>query len=234
MQKFWLGTVALLALGTGLAAPHRPLIWLHVPTPRRLPRPWSRFTIGRGSTLAPTAVAASGRVLFAGPSGAYGNYVCVSHNTVATCYAHLADMTAEVGNSVSRGSLIGLVYGWSGRFCGNVGGSQRQGGVSPSGTAHPPRPRYRVARCSYIHVAAAGPNIPVGAKLPEGDTPPDAADSTTVPSAISSEALLPFSSVSCVPNLFGPALKKQTMAALCRVEHRLDRVRGCLAGSEVR
>ena len=53
--------------------------------------------------------AASGRVLFAGPSGAYGNYVCLSHNTVATCYAHLADIAAEVGNSVSRGSLIGHV-----------------------------------------------------------------------------------------------------------------------------
>jgi hypothetical protein len=57
----------------------------------------------------PIRAAASGRVLFAGPSGAYGNYVCVSHNTVATCYAHLADMTAQVGNSVSRGSLIGHV-----------------------------------------------------------------------------------------------------------------------------
>jgi len=62
-----------------------------------------------GPVGTPIRAAATGRVLFAGPSGAYGNYICVSHNTVATCYAHLADMTAEVGNSVSRGSLIGHV-----------------------------------------------------------------------------------------------------------------------------
>jgi hypothetical protein len=62
-----------------------------------------------GPVGTPIRAAASGRVLFAGPSGAYGNYICVSHNTVATCYAHLADIVAEVGNSVSRGSLIGHV-----------------------------------------------------------------------------------------------------------------------------
>jgi hypothetical protein len=40
---------------------------------------------------------------------------------------------------------------------GSVGGLQREGQVCPPGTAHPPRLRCRVSRCSYVH--ANGPTF---------------------------------------------------------------------------
>jgi murein DD-endopeptidase MepM/ murein hydrolase activator NlpD len=55
----------------------------------------------------PVKAAGSGRVLFAGPSGAYGNYVCVAHASVSTCYAHLGQMLVSAGDSVSRGQVVG-------------------------------------------------------------------------------------------------------------------------------
>lgn len=57
----------------------------------------------------PIKAAAGGRVLFAAASGAYGNYICVAHKAVSTCYAHLATMTVVAGGAVSRGQLIGTV-----------------------------------------------------------------------------------------------------------------------------
>ena len=45
--------------------------------------------------------------------------------------------------------------------------------LCPSGTAHGPCPRGRVDRIPYIPVAAAGTNIHVGSKLPDGHSPLD-------------------------------------------------------------
>lgn len=57
----------------------------------------------------PIQAAAAGRVLFSGPQGAYGNFICIAHSTVSTCYAHLSEMLAMVGTSVGRGQVIGKV-----------------------------------------------------------------------------------------------------------------------------
>ncbi|MFL5821669.1 MAG: M23 family metallopeptidase [Solirubrobacteraceae bacterium] len=51
-------------------------------------------------------VAASGRVIFVGPEGGYGNFICVAHATLSTCYAHLSEFLTTVGASVSQGQVI--------------------------------------------------------------------------------------------------------------------------------
>lgn len=56
----------------------------------------------------PVRAAAPGTVLFAGPSGAYGNFICLAHSTLSTCYAHLGEMLVTVGTQVSRGQQVGL------------------------------------------------------------------------------------------------------------------------------
>jgi hypothetical protein len=55
----------------------------------------------------PVHAAASGRVLFVGPQGAYGNFICIAHSTVSTCYAHLGEMLVTAGTSVNQGDTIG-------------------------------------------------------------------------------------------------------------------------------
>jgi murein DD-endopeptidase MepM/ murein hydrolase activator NlpD len=55
----------------------------------------------------PARAAAAGRVLFVGPSGGYGNFICIAHTTLSTCYAHLSEFLTTVGASVSRGQVIG-------------------------------------------------------------------------------------------------------------------------------
>jgi murein DD-endopeptidase MepM/ murein hydrolase activator NlpD len=60
----------------------------------------------------------SGRVLFAGQQGGYGNTVVVeSAKGVKTRYAHLSELGVENGVEVSRGQEIGIV-GDSGRATG--------------------------------------------------------------------------------------------------------------------
>jgi hypothetical protein len=51
--------------------------------------------------------AAAGRVLFVGPEGGYGNFVCIAHSTISTCYAHLSEFLTTVGSRVSQGQVIG-------------------------------------------------------------------------------------------------------------------------------
>lgn len=58
----------------------------------------------------PIYAAASGTVTQASYSGAYGNIVSISHGGgLSTRYAHMASMVVSVGQSVSRGQLIGFV-----------------------------------------------------------------------------------------------------------------------------
>jgi peptidoglycan DL-endopeptidase CwlO len=58
----------------------------------------------------PIRAAQSGRVVLLGPTGGYGNYVCIQHTGgLSTCYAHLSSYSTSSGASVSRGQVIGAV-----------------------------------------------------------------------------------------------------------------------------
>jgi peptidoglycan DL-endopeptidase CwlO len=58
----------------------------------------------------PIRAAQSGRVVLLGPTGGYGNYICVQHTGgLSTCYAHLSSYSTSSGASVSRGQVIGAV-----------------------------------------------------------------------------------------------------------------------------
>jgi murein DD-endopeptidase MepM/ murein hydrolase activator NlpD len=74
---------------------------------------WGRLHAGidlAAPTGRPIRSAASGRVILASPTGGYGNYTCVAHNSsISTCYAHQSRFGARVGESVSQGDVIGYV-----------------------------------------------------------------------------------------------------------------------------
>ena len=56
----------------------------------------------------PVRAADSGRVVTAGPTGGYGNYICIQHGgSLSTCYAHLSKIGASQGSSVGQGDVIG-------------------------------------------------------------------------------------------------------------------------------
>ncbi len=56
----------------------------------------------------PVRAAASGSVVTAGPTGGYGNYVCIQHaGGLSTCYAHLSSIGVSTGSSVGQGDVIG-------------------------------------------------------------------------------------------------------------------------------
>ena len=58
----------------------------------------------------PIRAAASGRVILLGPTGGYGNYVCIGHGGgISTCYAHLSRYGTSSGAGVSQGQVIGAV-----------------------------------------------------------------------------------------------------------------------------
>jgi len=57
---------------------------------------------------APIEAANSGVVVFAGPLGIYGNAVIVDHGLgLCSLYAHLSEITAKVGQAVSKGEAMG-------------------------------------------------------------------------------------------------------------------------------
>ena len=72
----------------------------------------------------PIHAAESGIVIIARSSSSYGNYVVINHgtapdgNTYATLYAHMTSYAVGVGQSVSKGDVIGYV-GSTGRSTGN-------------------------------------------------------------------------------------------------------------------
>ena len=74
---------------------------------------WGRLHAGidiaaRAGTL--IHAAQNGLVVINGPTGGYGNYVCVQHTTrLTTCYAHLSRFLTERGEVVRQGDPIGLV-----------------------------------------------------------------------------------------------------------------------------
>ena len=57
----------------------------------------------------PIRAALGGRVALAGPTGGYGNYTCLQHTaTLSTCYAHQSSIGVSVGQTVSKGQVIGI------------------------------------------------------------------------------------------------------------------------------
>ncbi len=74
---------------------------------------WGRLHAGVDiAAPAGTVVRASqdGGVAIAGPTGGYGNYVCVQHTTqLSTCYAHLSRFLTRRGAVVRQGEPLGLV-----------------------------------------------------------------------------------------------------------------------------
>ena len=52
--------------------------------------------------------AAAGRVIMASSQGGYGNFTCLKHVTIITCYAHQSVFKVTVGESVQKGQVIGL------------------------------------------------------------------------------------------------------------------------------
>ncbi|MGM8365912.1 murein hydrolase activator EnvC family protein [Virgibacillus sp. W0181] len=70
------------------------------------------------STSPPIFAADGGTVASAGHSGAYGNKVVINHNNgMKTVYAHLSSINVSAGQSVSRGTKIGIM-GRTGRSTG--------------------------------------------------------------------------------------------------------------------
>ncbi len=66
----------------------------------------------------PVYATATGRVISASPSGAYGNLVSIEHGfQLKTRYGHLSEFAVNVGDLVARGDVIGLV-GETGRATG--------------------------------------------------------------------------------------------------------------------
>lgn len=58
----------------------------------------------------PIKAAGAGIVTTAGPTGGYGNYICIGHtSTLSTCYAHASAILVAVGDTVARGQTIATV-----------------------------------------------------------------------------------------------------------------------------
>jgi murein DD-endopeptidase MepM/ murein hydrolase activator NlpD len=57
----------------------------------------------------PIRAAGSGRVVMREDEAGYGNYTCVAHVKITTCYAHQSRFKAKLGAKVERGQLIGFV-----------------------------------------------------------------------------------------------------------------------------
>ena len=72
---------------------------------------WGRLHAGIDMPLSvgtPLRAADGGRVAIAGPTGGYGNYVCIQHSgSLSTCYGHMNSIGVSVGSNVSQGQVIG-------------------------------------------------------------------------------------------------------------------------------
>jgi murein DD-endopeptidase MepM/ murein hydrolase activator NlpD len=57
----------------------------------------------------PIKAAASGTVILLGWQGGYGNFTCIRHATLVTCYAHQSSYATAMGAFVRQGQTIGRV-----------------------------------------------------------------------------------------------------------------------------
>ena len=89
-----------------------------------------------GAPRGTNVVAADGGTVITSTSGgSYGNYVAISHgNGITTLYAHLSSRSVSVGDTVSKGQLIGHVGS-----TGNATGSHLHFEVSVNGSRVNPR-----------------------------------------------------------------------------------------------
>ena len=100
---------------------------------------WGRLHAGidlAAPTGRPIRAAASGRVILAAPTGGYGLYTCIAHNSsISTCYAHQSRFGARVGEHVRQGDVIGYVGNTGHSFGAHLHFEVRIGGrpVDPMG-----------------------------------------------------------------------------------------------------
>ena len=89
------------------------LIWpVNGPITSGFGQRWGRLHAGvdiGAPSGTPIRAAQAGNVVIASPTGGYGNYVCIQHSSISTCYAHLSAFATSAGASVSQGQLIGYV-----------------------------------------------------------------------------------------------------------------------------
>ena len=57
----------------------------------------------------PIKAAGAGRVVMREDESGYGNYTCIAHERITTCYAHQSRFRTKLGARVERGELIGYV-----------------------------------------------------------------------------------------------------------------------------
>jgi murein DD-endopeptidase MepM/ murein hydrolase activator NlpD len=57
----------------------------------------------------PIRAAGSGRVVMREDEAGYGNYTCIAHVRISTCYAHQSRFRVDLGDRVRRGQVIGFV-----------------------------------------------------------------------------------------------------------------------------
>ncbi|HEV2061521.1 MAG TPA: peptidoglycan DD-metalloendopeptidase family protein, partial [Solirubrobacteraceae bacterium] len=106
---------------------------------------WGRLHAGIDIAVAtgtPIRAADSGRVALAGWMGGYGQYTCIQHGgALSTCYAHQSSIGVSVGQSVSKGQVIGAVGN-----TGNSTGPHLHFETRINGRAHDPEPYLRDER----------------------------------------------------------------------------------------
>jgi murein DD-endopeptidase MepM/ murein hydrolase activator NlpD len=61
------------------------------------------------ATGTPIKAVATGTVVLLGAQGAYGNFVCIRHAALVSCYAHLSQYLTTFGANVRQGQVIGRV-----------------------------------------------------------------------------------------------------------------------------
>lgn len=101
--------------GGGSAGPIRRgaggLIWpVNGPVSSPFGMRWGRLHAGVDIPVAigtPVRASQSGRVIIAGPTGGYGNYLCIAHGgSMSTCYAHNNSIGVSQGQSVKQGQIV--------------------------------------------------------------------------------------------------------------------------------
>jgi murein DD-endopeptidase MepM/ murein hydrolase activator NlpD len=81
----------------------------------------------------PIKAAAAGEVVLRGWESGYGNYTCVAHAAITTCYAHQSRFGTTKGATVTQGQVIGYV-GNTGNSRGNHLHFEVRRGTKPWGT----------------------------------------------------------------------------------------------------
>ena len=131
------GIVRVLHDSTGVPGASDKLIWpVHGPitSPFCERRAWEACHPGMDIGVpsgTPIHAAAAGVVSLMGPEGGYGNFTCIRHLTLTTCYAHQSRFATHYGAAVKQGQIIGY-SGCTGRCYGAHLHFEVRKGTSPS------------------------------------------------------------------------------------------------------